>query len=217
MKTSEEWAAELQLQLRALDNTPASTRAKEKTIKESQRLAHQLLRSQALTGVEKRALIREYSKAIRTVAIEEMQREFTLRHAKMLQDAETKREQREKKWAASEARRLSRTNKMRSNTAPPTSGGMVILLFVIAPLSLCGLWQFGSVFWSGLQTGELIFNSGCRPHLTSCLSHIVRDNEPFYFYTGMAVFLFVTLLCALMLLGIALTLSQAGNPTENQQ
>lgn len=96
MKTSEEWAAELQLQLRALDDTPARTRAKEKTIKESQRLAHQLLRSQALTGVEKRALIREYSKAIQIVAIEEMQREFTLRHAKILQDAETKREQREK-------------------------------------------------------------------------------------------------------------------------
>ncbi|WGL77706.1 hypothetical protein [Serratia marcescens] len=96
MKTPGEWAVDLQLQLRALDDTPASTRAKKKTIKESQRLAHQLVRSQALTGVERRALIREYSKAIRTVAIEEMQREFTLQHAKMLQRAETKREQREK-------------------------------------------------------------------------------------------------------------------------
>ncbi|ALL36708.1 hypothetical protein B9T65_12840 [Serratia marcescens] len=216
MKTPGEWAVDLQLQLRALDDTPASTHAKKKTIKESQRLAHQLVRSQALTGVERRALIREYSKAIRTVAIEEMQREFTLQHAKMLQRAETKREQREKKWAASNARRLSRTKKMRSNTAPLTSGGIAILLFLFAPLSLCGLWQFGSVFWAGLQTGELIFNS-CRTPLSSCLSHIVQAHEPFYFYSGMAVFLFATLLCALMLLGIALSLSQAGNTPEKKQ
>lgn len=213
MKTPEEWAIELQQQLRTLDDTPASTRAKKKTIKESQRLAHRLLRSQALSGVETRALIREYSKAIRLVAVEEMQRELTLRHAKILQDAETKREQREKKWAAADARRLSRTKE----TPPLTGGGMAILLLVFTPLSLCGLWSFSTVFWHGLQTGELIFNSGCRPHLTSCLSHIVRADEPFYFYTGMAVFLFVTLLCALMLLGIALTLSQAGNTPEDKQ
>ncbi len=102
---------------------------------------------------------------------------------------------------------------MRSNTAPLTSGGIAILLFLFAPLSLCGLWQFGSVFWAGLQTGELIFNS-CRTPLSSCLSHIVQAHEPFYFYSGMAVFLFATLLCALMLLGIALSLSQAGNTPE---
>ncbi|ALL36707.1 MULTISPECIES: hypothetical protein [Serratia] len=217
MKTPEEWAADLQQQLHALDNTPASLRAKKKTIAESQKQAHQMISAQAgLILKEKKARIKEYSNAIRLVAMEEIQREFALRHVKMLQDAEIKYAQREKKRSASNAQRLQRMKRMRSNTPPLTGKGMAILLVVCAPLSLYGLWASGRIFWHGLQTGELIFRSGCRPHV-ACLSHIVRATEPFNFYAGMTLFLFFTLLCTLMLLGTVLALSEAGKTPESKQ
>jgi hypothetical protein len=217
MKTPEEWAEELREQLHSLDNAPASMNAKKKTIKESQTLAFKSLRAHMAPGAERRECIRAYSRAIKQVAIEDLQRMFTLRREKMCQDAEIKREQQEKKWADDNARRLSRMKEKRSDTPPLTGGAIAILLLLVVPLSLYGLWGFGSVFWHGLNTGELIFRSGCRPQVISCLSHIMQTNEPFNFYIGMAVFLFATLLCAVMLLGAAMALSEAGKTPEDKR
>ncbi|OQV66551.1 hypothetical protein AK51_05860 [Serratia nematodiphila DZ0503SBS1] len=55
-----------------------------------------MISAQAGLILKEKARIKEYSNAIRLVAMEEIQREFALRHVKMLQDAEIKYAQREK-------------------------------------------------------------------------------------------------------------------------